>query len=88
MPARYYSKLIPIPGDTASKILILFIDTNPLIPEFYSNVEYGPNVKTADSAQQKKWMAKELSNPSRQYKMENCGGASSNVYRRRQNGSV
>jgi hypothetical protein len=64
MPARYYSKIIPIPGDTASKILFLFIDTNPLIPEFYSNAEYGPNVKTQDSAQQKKWIAKELSNSS------------------------
>lgn len=61
MPARYYSKLINIPGDTASKILILFIDTNPLIPEFYTNAEYGPNVKTQDSAKQKKWIAKELS---------------------------
>ena len=64
MPARYYSKLFSIPGDTASKILILFIDTNPLIPEFFSNKEYGPNVKTQDSAQQKKWITKELSNPS------------------------
>lgn len=63
MPARYYSKLISIPGDTASKVLILFIDTNPLIPEFYSNSEYGPNVKTQDSSKQKKWIAKELSNP-------------------------
>ncbi|MBK8089951.1 MAG: metallophosphoesterase [Chitinophagaceae bacterium] len=62
MPARYYSKLIPIPGDTSSKVLILFIDTNPLIPEFYSNTEYGPNVKTQDSSKQKKWIAKELSN--------------------------
>jgi len=60
MPARYYSRLVPIPGDTASKILLLFIDTNPLIPEFYSNVEYGPNVKNADSTKQKKWIAKEL----------------------------
>ena len=64
MPARYYAKLIAIPGDTASKILFLFIDTNPLIPEFYSNEEYGPNVKTADSAKQKKWIAKELSTKS------------------------
>jgi len=64
MPARYYSKLIAIPGDTASKILFLFIDTNPLIPEFYSNAEYGPNVKTTDSAKQKRWIAKELSNKS------------------------
>lgn len=60
MPARYFSKLIDIPGDTASKVLILFIDTNPLIPEFYANAEYGPNVKTQDSTQQKKWIAKEL----------------------------
>lgn len=64
MPARYYSKLIAIPGDTASKILFLFIDTNPLIPEFYSNADYGPNVKVADSAKQKRWIAKELSNSS------------------------
>jgi hypothetical protein len=64
MPARYYSKLIAIPGDTASKILFVFIDTNPLIPEFYSNAEYGPNVKVADSAKQKRWIAKELSNKS------------------------
>lgn len=64
MPARYYSKLISIPADTASKILILFIDTNPLIPEFYKNAEYGPNVKGQDTTKQKKWMAKELSNPS------------------------
>ncbi len=64
MPARYYSKLISIPGDTASKILFLFIDTNPLIPEFYSNADYGPNVKVADSAKQKRWIAKELSNKS------------------------
>src|SRR4051812_6827879 len=64
MPARYYSKLIAIPGDTASKILFLFIDTNTLIPEFYSNADYGPNVKGQDSAKQKKWIAKELSNNS------------------------
>ena len=60
MPARYYSRLFSIPGDTASKVLILFIDTNPLIPKFYSNSEYGPNVKTQDSTRQKKWIEKEL----------------------------
>ncbi len=64
MPARYYSKLISLPNDTTGKILILFIDTNPLIPEFYANAEYGPNVKTQDSTKQKKWMMKELSNSS------------------------
>ena len=64
MPARYYSKLISIPGDTNSKVLVLFIDTNPLIPEFYSNAEYGPNVKTQDSTKQKKWIEKQLSQKS------------------------
>lgn len=61
MPSRYYSKLFSIPGDTASKVLILFIDTNPFIPKFYSNNEYGPNVITQDSTLQKKWIEKELS---------------------------
>lgn len=64
MPARYYSKLIALPADTANKILIVFIDTNPFIPEFYSNAEYGPNVKTQDSTVQKKWIEKQLSNTS------------------------
>lgn len=53
MPARYYSKIISLPGDSVGKILFLFIDTNPLIPEFYSNAEYGPNVRTQDSTAQK-----------------------------------
>jgi tartrate-resistant acid phosphatase type 5 len=64
MHARYYSELIAIPGDTSSKILFLFIDTNTLIPEFYSNADYGPNVRSQDSTKQKKWIAKELSNKS------------------------
>jgi tartrate-resistant acid phosphatase type 5 len=62
MPSRYYSRLFSIPGDTASKVLILFIDTNPLIPKFYSNSEYGPNVRSQDTTLQKKWIEKELSN--------------------------
>ena len=65
MPARYYSKTFPINGDTTQQVLLVFIDTNPLIPEFYSNSEYGPNVKTQDSSAQKKWLQKVLSNPSK-----------------------
>lgn len=68
MPARYYSKLIAIPGDTANKVLIAFIDTNPFIPEFYKNTEYGPNVKTQDTLKQKKWLAKLLSDPAKNIK--------------------
>jgi tartrate-resistant acid phosphatase type 5 len=64
MPARYYSKKFSINGDTTQQVLIAFIDTNPLIPEFYSNSEYGPNVRTQDSTKQKKWLAKVLSDKS------------------------
>lgn len=64
MPARYYSKKFFINGDTSQAVLIAFIDTNPLIPEFYSNADYGPNVKTQDSTKQKKWLEKVLSDKS------------------------
>lgn len=68
MPARYYSKKFFINGDTSQAVLIAFIDTNPLIPEFYKNAEYGPNVKTQDSTKQKKWLAKVLSDTARNIK--------------------
>lgn len=61
MPSRYYSKKFFINGDTSQVVLIAFIDTNPLIPEFYKNSEYGPNVKNQDSTKQKKWLEKVLS---------------------------
>jgi hypothetical protein len=64
MPARYFSKTFAIDGDTTNQVLIAFIDTNPLIPEFYSNKDYGPNVATQDSTAQKKWLEKTLSNKS------------------------
>ncbi|RYD69101.1 MAG: acid phosphatase, partial [Sphingobacteriales bacterium] len=61
MPARYYSKTFNINNDPTQQVLMLFIDTNPLIPEFYKNAEYGPNVKGQDTTAQKKWLAKTLS---------------------------
>ena len=64
MPARYYTKTIAINGDTTQQVLLVFIDTNPLIPEFYRNTEYGPNVKGQDTTKQKRWMEKLLSNTS------------------------
>ncbi len=64
MPARYYSKKFFINGDTSQTVLIAFVDTNPLIAEFYKNAEYGPNVKTQDSTKQKKWLEKVLSDKS------------------------
>ncbi|MFD2286847.1 purple acid phosphatase family protein [Pedobacter petrophilus] len=60
MPARYFAKKFPINGDLNNQVLIAFIDTNPLIPEFYKNAEYGPNVKGQDTTAQKKWLAKTL----------------------------
>lgn len=68
MPARYFSKKIAINGDTSQQVLMVFMDTNPLIPEFYSNSEYGPNVRKADSSAQKKWLHKVLSDPSKSIK--------------------
>jgi tartrate-resistant acid phosphatase type 5 len=60
MPARYYSKKIAFNGNPNEQLLIAFIDTNPLIPQFYSNSEYGPNVKTQDSTAQKQWLEQVL----------------------------
>jgi len=65
MPARYYSKTFAINGDTTQQVLIAFIDTNPFIPEFYKNAEYGPNVRNQDSTAQKKWLESVLGNPSK-----------------------
>ncbi len=64
MPARFYSKNFSINNDSSQQVLILFIDTNPLIPQFYSNTEYGPNVRATDSSAQKKWIETALANAS------------------------
>ncbi|RZK37377.1 MAG: acid phosphatase [Pedobacter sp.] len=60
MPARYFAKKFPINGDLENQVLVAFIDTNPLIPEFYKNAEYGPNVKGQDTTAQKRWLSKTL----------------------------
>lgn len=65
MPARYYAKTFAISGDTTQQVLMVFIDTNPLIPEFYRNAEYGPNVRTQDTIAQKQWLETVLSNVSK-----------------------
>ncbi|WP_162054716.1 metallophosphoesterase [Pontibacter pamirensis] len=60
MPARFFSKTFSLGDGSGGKIKIAFIDTNPLIPEFYSNSEYGPNVRTLDSTAQKQWLRQVL----------------------------
>lgn len=64
MPARYYAKKFFINGDTTQAVLIAFIDTNPFIPQFYSNREYGPHVRSQDSTRQKQWLEKVLADKS------------------------
>lgn len=54
MPARYYSREFSMGED--GKVLILFIDTNPMIPEFYENSEYGPHVAGQHPEQQLEWI--------------------------------
>lgn len=60
MPARYYSETFNINGDPSQQVLIAFIDTNPLIPEFYKSKQYAKNVISQDSTAQKKWLVKTL----------------------------
>ncbi|MDN3670375.1 metallophosphoesterase [Echinicola jeungdonensis] len=60
MPSRYYSKEFNLSDGSGKSIKFAMIDTNPLIPEFYSNLEYGPNVRGQDTTAQKAWLAKEL----------------------------
>lgn len=60
MPSRYYSETFNINGDPNQQVLIAFIDTNPLIPEFYKSKQYGKNVISQDSTAQKKWLIKTL----------------------------
>ncbi|GAB3647020.1 metallophosphoesterase [Echinicola sediminis] len=61
MPSRYYAKDIRLRDGSGKKIKFAMIDTNPLIPEFYANSEYGPNVSGQDTTAQKAWLARELS---------------------------
>lgn len=61
MPARYFNKNIKLRDGSGKSIRFTFIDTNPLIPEFYTNPEYGPNVKATDSTVQKTWIKQSIS---------------------------
>jgi hypothetical protein len=63
MPARYFSKKFTIYGNPKNQVLIAFVDTNPFIKEYYTNSEYGPNVRTQDTVAQKKWLEKILGDP-------------------------
>jgi hypothetical protein len=64
MPARYFSKKIFINGDTSSQVLLVFIDTTPLIAEYYHSADHAGNVKSQDTLAQRKWLEEVLSDPS------------------------
>ncbi|MFI5153067.1 MAG: metallophosphoesterase [Chitinophagales bacterium] len=63
MPARYYSRKINLNGDPTQQVLFVFIDTTPLLSEYYKGDEHS-NVKTQDSTAQLKWLVSVLSDPS------------------------
>lgn len=67
MPARYYSKTFQL--STGEEVLLAFLDTNPLIPEFYHNTEYGPNVRNQDPQQQLDWLEDLLSSSKAHWKI-------------------
>lgn len=62
MPARYYSKTMTLNGDTTQQVLFLFIDTTPLVRNYYNG--NGHKVHDQDSTAQKMWIEKQLSNTS------------------------
>lgn len=63
MPARYYSKKIAINDDTTQLALFVYIDTTPLLTEYYKSTDHS-EVKTQDTTQQRKWLENVLSDRS------------------------
>lgn len=60
MPSRYYSKEVPIKG--GGKVLMIYIDTCPLIPEFHQSEQYKPWVQDQHPEKQLKWLDDTLKN--------------------------
>lgn len=67
MPSRYYSKSFSLKG--GKKVLMAFIDTNPMIPEFYQNSEYGPHVAGQQPEKQLAWLDQLLSDSDAHWKI-------------------
>jgi tartrate-resistant acid phosphatase type 5 len=58
MPARYYSRILFIGDDTTQGVLLVFIDTTPLLSEYYESSEH--HVVGQDTAAQRIWLEKTL----------------------------
>lgn len=67
MPARYYSKTFSLKNN--KKVLLAFIDTNPMIPEFYINSEYGPHVAGQQPEKQLAWLDQLLASSDAHWKI-------------------
>ena len=67
MPARYYSKTFRLKN--GEKVLMAFIDTNPMIPAFYENSEYGPHVAGQQPEKQLEWLGKLLDTTTARWKI-------------------
>jgi len=63
MPARYYTRKVAINNDTTQQVLFIFLDTSPLIAEYYSKDDY-KNVIGVDTATQIRWLQNVLADPS------------------------
>ena len=64
MPARYYAKKISINDDTTQQALFVFIDSSPLLSQYYQSADHAANVKSQDTALQRQWIEKVLSDAS------------------------
>ncbi|WGQ10477.1 metallophosphoesterase [Pedobacter gandavensis] len=67
MPARYYSKEVAL-GNKGDKVLMVFIDTCPLIPEFHNNPKYAPYIDDQQPERQLAWIDETLKNSGPQVK--------------------
>ena len=65
MPSRYYSKVVTTAD--GQKVLLLVIDTNPFIKDYYS-VNNMPEIKTQDTAAQRIWIEKTLAESTEPWK--------------------
>lgn len=66
MPSRYYSKMFHLNGDSTKQLLMIFIDTTPLIPGYYAGD--GHKVHDQDSTAQKRWLERQLASASENVK--------------------
>lgn len=57
LPSRYYSKVVTTAD--GQKVLLLFIDSNPFVKDYYAK-DNMPEIKTQDTAAQRIWIEKTL----------------------------